>query len=560
MADSSVSRELCERGKYVFSVRLPMLSYWNELAHQFYPEREDFLVDHTFGEEFGTHLFDDGPVVLRRDLANSFASMLRPRSQKWFKPKIKNKKLQEADGVADWLDEAGEIQWNWMYEDLAAFVTATKSADHDFATFGNCILTVDVNRAGNGLIYRHHHLRDCAWLENSEGRIDTVFREMKLTARQIRQKWPKATLNANIVTALKDKPDTEFTVWHVMMPMEDYLNIDGADKAINRKRRGGFKWASIYIDKSHGDMIECVGSTRFKYVIARWHPVQGWPYAISPATSDALPGARQLQVMARTGVEALEKSVDPPMKAREDGVRGDINLYAGGVTWVDAEYDEREGPTLELFDVGKNAVLGLQAIDASRMRLADAMFVTKLTMPTERAKTAYETQRIWEEQLRAAVPLFEPVEQNYNAPLLSETFDILMEVGAFGQRMPDGKLEGMPEALTDQEFTWSFSNPIQEAQERIKAQTFQVAAGIAMGAAQLDPTAVQDFDVRTAARDAMRGAGAPEDWIRDKDEADALAKDQQDKAALSQAAALAGQAGEAAGAAGDGLAKLAGVI
>lgn len=557
---SVLARELCNRGKRVFAIRDPMLAYWNELGMQFYPERADFLSDHTFGEEFGTHLFDDGPVTLRRDLANSFASMLRPRSQRWFKPKVKEKKIQEAEGVADWLDAAGEVQWNWMYEDKAAFVTATKSADHDFATFGNCVLSADVNRLKNGLIYRHFHLRDCAWLENSEGQVDTIFREMKMPARLIRQKWPKATLNENIIKALSDNPEQPFCIWHIMMPMEDYLNTEGAEDKLARGRRGGYPWCSIYVDKDHGDLIEAMPSTRFKYIVARWHPVQGWPYAISPATSDSLPAARQLQAMARTGIEALEKSVDPPMKAREDGIRGDVNLYAGGITWTDASIDERQGPALELFEVGKNAVLGLQAIDAARLRLADAMFVTKLTMPSERAKTAYETQRIWEEQLRAAVPLFEPVEQNYNAPLLSETFEILLEVGAFGNRERDGSIAGMPEALKGKDFTWSFSNPIQEAQERILAQTFQVAAGISMAARQMDPAAGADFDVRVAARESMRGAGAPESWIVDKDEADEAAEaiGQQQQAA--QLAAMAGQGGEAAGMVGDGLAKLGGVI
>jgi hypothetical protein len=264
--------------------------------------------------------------------------------------------------------------------------------------------------------------------------------------------------------------------------------------------------------------------------------------------------------MARTGIEALEKSVDPPSKARDKAIRGDINLFAGGITWFDDSVDEREGKSFELLDVGKNAVLGLQAIDQARLRLADAMFVTKLTMPTERAKTAYETQRIWEEQLRAAVPLFEPVEQNYNAPLLSETWEILLEVGAFGNRLRDGTIEGMPDGLKGREFTWSFSNPIQEAQERVKAQTFQVAASISMAARQLDPAAGADFDVRVAGRDAMRGAGAPEDWIVDKDEADEAAEAIGQQQQIAQAATMAGAAGDAAGMVGDGLEKLGGVI
>ena len=98
-----IAKHLVKRGGKVFDVREPMLSYWQETAWQFYPQRADFFSDSTFGEEFGTHLFDDAPVVMRRDLANSFASMLRPRGQRWFKPQIVDEERREQPGVADWL-------------------------------------------------------------------------------------------------------------------------------------------------------------------------------------------------------------------------------------------------------------------------------------------------------------------------------------------------------------------------------------------------------------------------------------------------------------------------
>jgi hypothetical protein len=38
-----------------------------------------------------------------------------------------------------------------MYDREARFTRATNEGDHDFATFGNAVLTVETNGVGNGL-------------------------------------------------------------------------------------------------------------------------------------------------------------------------------------------------------------------------------------------------------------------------------------------------------------------------------------------------------------------------------------------------------------------------
>jgi hypothetical protein len=60
----------------------------------------------------------------------------------------------------------------------------------------------------------------------------------------------------------------------------------------------------------------------------------------------ALAEARLLQQMVLTLLEAGQKAVDPPMVAAQEAIQGGINIYAGGVTYVDAEYDERLGEAL----------------------------------------------------------------------------------------------------------------------------------------------------------------------------------------------------------------------
>jgi len=60
--------------------------------------------------------------------------------------------------------------------------------------------------------------------------------------------------------------------------------------------------------------------------------------------------------MIRTLREAGEKHVDPPMIATVDALRSDIQLYAGGITTVDIEYDERTGEALRPVDRNPGAM------------------------------------------------------------------------------------------------------------------------------------------------------------------------------------------------------------
>lgn len=503
------AKELVKRSGRLFGRKQALDSLCQEIALQFYPERADFTEDRTLGDEFASHLFDGSPVMARRDLGNAFSSMLRPRGQPWFKARIGDDDLMEDQNVASFMDKIVTHRMRLaMYRAKSQFIRATKEADHDFAAFGNAILSVEPNRALDGLLYRCWHFRDCAWAEDAEGAVDTLFRTVpKMSARQIRQAFPKAKLHRDIERALDKDPDKEFKIQHVMMPAADY-EFSGPKPA------GKQAYASVYIDCDHQELLSEAGAYEFRYVVPRWQTLAGSPYAASPAAMVSLGDARMIQVMARVIMEAGEKSVDPPMKATEEAVRGGINLYAGGITWVDKGYDERLGLALEPIPLGKNVSLGVDMLDRTRMIIQEAWYLNKLTLPSQ-AKTAYETQQLVQEFIRAAIPLFEPMETNYNAPLLDMTASIMVRMGAFGNP------EDMPETLRGADIEFEFSNPLQDAIEKNKYNQALMAVEATVALAQLDQKAINNLDVQRIHRDAVSGIGAPADWLKSEDDVEA---------------------------------------
>lgn len=497
-------KEIIRVGEELFSKRSSFMSLMQELAENFYPERADFTAGSCLiGSDFAGNLMNSYPVLARRDLGNSLSSMLRPTSKDWFGMNISGKE-NLSNASRKWLQEKTKLQLRIMYDRVAGFTKATKQGDHDFACFGQTIIMVDTNKERNRMMYRNWHLRDVAWLEDENGNIDTIYRRQKLTVRDIVKLWG----GDNIPQSIKDQISNnrifeEHEVWHVVMPVKEY--------------KGDKQWrtpyVSIFIAKDLSHEFECTGSWTKKYVIPRWQTISGSQYAYSPATITALPDARLIQAMSRVLLEAGEKAVTPPMVAVSDAIRGDVSVYAGGITWVDADYDERLGEVLRPLTQDRNGVpIGIEMQRDVRTLITEAFYLNKLSLPqTGEEMTAYETGQRVQEYIRQAMPIFEPMEAEYNGELCDMTFETILRVGGFGP------MNDMPKEISGEEISFTFESPLHDATERAKGQRFLEAKSMLAEAIALDQSVVHVVDAKSALRDVLNAIGVPAKWVRDEE-------------------------------------------
>lgn len=515
-------RELIELGDNLFSGRQPLLTLWQSIAEQFYPERADFTVTRYLGTEFASHLMTGAPAMARRDLANSLSSMLRPRGQPWFSPRTSDERVNKDTTALQWLDDKGDVMRRVMYDNRSRFVRATKEGDNDYASFGQTVISIDLHPDLEGLLYRCWHLRDVVWTENAQLEIDGVHRKWKLSARALDRLF-KGKVSVKVKDAVRDDPLREINCRHIVIPSDEYDLPN-----VNKER---FPFVSLYIDCDNDFILEETPQRGINYVIPRWQTVSGSQYAYSPATVIAIADARMLQQMTLTLLEAGQKSVDPPMIAMGEVIQGGVNLFAGGVTYVDSDYDERTGEALRPIPIDRGGFQwGNDREQKIREMISEAFYLNQITLPDISGEmTAYEVQKRVEEYIRKALPLFEPMEAEYNGALCDQTFEILLRHGAFGP------LNEIPQVLRGQEIRFSFESPLQAAASRANAQAFQTSAQLLKIAAEIDPTVTADFDVDQAFRDALEGAGAPNAWIVPKEQAD------QDKAQLRQQQAQAAE-------------------
>ena len=508
---------LVSQGGKLFEKRGSLLSLWQRLAENFYPERADFTVTRNVGSEFGDWLNSSYPVMARRDLGNSIGTMLRPTSKNWFHIRTTEGWDELGTDARTWLERAEERQRRAMYARTTGFARATKEGDHDYAAFGQTVIQATLNSKGNGLLYRCWHLRDVAWMEDEDGKIGTIYRKWKPTVQDLMHLFP-GKVHQNVADKMEKEPHKEIEVWHCIVPADAYPSDGG------KKYRTPYM--SIYLDVANKHKMEEIGVFQQGYIIPRWETVSGSQYAYSPASIVALADARLIQAMTGVLLEAGEKAVSPPMIAIQGALRSDLNIMAGGVTWVDMEYDERLGEVLRPLTQDKSGIpLGLEMAQDTRMQIAEAFYLNKLSLPPQQGEmTAYETGQRVQEYIRQAMPLFEPMEPEYNGPICENTFDMLMRAGVFGSPMD------MPEELQGRDFQFVFESPLHDAVEREKGQRLIEASSMISQMAPLDNTAVYLLDTKKALRDTFQATGVPAAWQRSEAEVQSLAeKAQQEK-------------------------------
>jgi hypothetical protein len=526
-------KQLIQRGLQLYNDRKAILTLWQEIAENFYPQRADFTLTRYIGQEFAEHLYSSYPIIVHRELSTSLAAMLRPRAKEWFSVSVDDEDSLTQAGK-EWLFWATKRQRSLMYDRHAQFIRATTEGDADFAAFGQCCISHEINwnTPQPHLLYRNWHLRDVAWSEDETGAVDEIYVKWKPMVKQLkRRNW---NLHEKVEKLVGIKDLEKIDCMRLVISTDQYKGQNGEGE--------GYPWMIVYMDVANFHIMHEQPATFRGFTLPRWQTVSGSQYAYAPSTVAGLPDARLLQAMSLTLLEAGEMSVRPPMIATQDAIRGDVQLFSGGITWADVEYDERKGDVLRPITQDRRGLpQGYNERDTQMAMLAEAFYINKLTLPPpEGDMTAFEVGQRVEEYVRAALPLFEPMEHEYNGQLCEDTFDLLLRAGAFGS------IQDMPRELQGREVHFKFVSPLHDAIERKNASIFMETRDLLAAAMELDPTAAYNVDMTGTLRDALEGVGLPAKNMVPLDEVRAQIDEANEMAAMQEQAELATKGGQAA--------------
>lgn len=524
----------CQLFKVIRGDRSNWETHWEEIAERVLPRQRGFIGDRTDGEKKTEKIFDSRPMIALERFAAVMDSMLTPRQQKWHNLRTTDERLNRDHDVQAWFYQVNNTLFNTRYEPKANFAGQNSERWISVGAFGTGVLFTDF-APGQGLRYRNVNLRDTYFLENHQGLVDTVFRLLKLTARQAVQKWGEDKMPERVMKALDtpNRANEKFEFLHVVAPREDY-DPQRADAK-------GKPFVSMYIALPDKIMVAPEGGfNSFPYSISRYVTAPDEVYGRSPAMV-ALPDIKMLNEMAKTDIRAAHKLVDPPILLHDDGVLGGgamtVNMRPGGLNVGGVNRDGRQ--LIQPFSTGARVDINEAKMQQRRDAIDDAFLITLFQILVETPRmTATEALIRAQEKGMLLTPTMGRQQSEAIGPLIEREIDLLMF---------HGMLPPIPDALVEAggEYEIVYDSPMsrmQRAEELVGVQrTMELLAPFA----NIDPTILDVFNKDELARMTAEVSGVPMPIIRSPREIQAI---REQRAQAEQEAQLVAAAQPVAGA------------
>lgn len=513
------AKELLARADKLKSDRMVFASHWQEVADYLLPSREFTRTSAPGAKRMGK-IFNTTPIAALRELAGGLHGMLTSPALRWFKLKPDGLPLGAADSFDDpataWFEASTEKLYSAFNSPKAGFSTASHELYQDIGAFGNgCMFVGDGKR--HGPLFHAVNYAQVFIACDSRGRVDTLFRIMPMTARQIMQEWPNVQSKA-VREATSKNPERQFEVIHAVVPRPE-------------KERGTDPFISQYVLRDGPETLEEGWFSSFPYMAPRWSRRSGEDYGNGPGM-DALPDVKMLNKLEEINLRGAAKVVDPPLLLPDDGFLNPVSAAPGYFNYYrnTVGSQDRIGPLV----TGAQPELGLEYINAIEQRIERLFMVTWLRLPTRPNMTATEVLQHRDEQLRLMGPMVSRLQSEFLGPLIERSFQIMWN---------NGLLPPAPNVLSGAQWEVEYLSPLALSQRTDDASSvirwFQAAGMVA----QADPSAMDVVDGPKVVRFLADRYGASSTVIRTEQEAAQITAAKQKQAAA--AAEISGAQGVA---------------
>ena len=462
MAETELTKDLLKRFGKLVTQRQTWESHWQEVADYMMPRKADVTKQRSKGDKRSELIFDSSPLHAVELLSASLHGMLTNPSTPWFSLRFKNVDTGDADEANEWLQDTTEKMYDAF--NRSNFQQEIFELYHDLITFGTASMFIEED-AEDIVRFSTRHIGEIYISESNKGRIDTVFRKFKLSARAVIQQFgEKSVSNALRGTAMKD-PYEEVTILHVVYPRENYDP--------KKKDAKNMPYASCYIELDNKHEISQSGFNEFPYVVPRYLKASFEIYGRSPAMT-ALPDVKMLNEMSKTTIKAAQKQVDPPLLVPDDGFILPVRTVPGGLNFYRAGTRDR----IEPLNIGANNPLGLNMEEQRRNAIRDTFYVNQLMMQNGPQMTATEVVQRNEEKMRLLGPVLGRLQSELLRPLIDRTFAILLRKKIFRQA---------PQFLAGQDIQIEYVSPLAKAQRSSELQSVMRAIEIFGSLSKISP-------------------------------------------------------------------------
>ena len=470
--------------------------HWQDILDYVMPRKADVTFVRSKGEKRTEVLFDSTAITANNLLAASLQGTLTSPSLPWFHLKLRDENANQNHDVQLWLEDSARRMYDMFNE--SNFNTEVHELYLDLTSVGTGAIFVEEGNNGfanDGIHFNTLHIAEYFIQENVNGKVDTLYRKYKLTARQAIEEFGEENVGEKIIEAAQNKPDKQFNFIHAVEPTKDYERSTG-------KSNTKLPFHSCHVCVEDKMVVRTGGYNEFPYLVPRWSKATGEIFGRSPSYN-ALPDIKTLNKAVEIGLKAWAKAIDPPLLVQDDGVIGRVRMTPAGITVV------RSDGAIKPLQIGSNWQITDMKENQLRTAIRQAYYSDQLQLQEGPQMTATEVQVRYELMQRLLGPTLGRFQSEFLNPLIERVFGIMYRAGAL---LPE------PELLKGQQMDIEYVGPLARSQRMEESLAIERLYGLAMNIVQVDPAIMDNINHDEAIRLRGKLLGVPKTILRSRDE------------------------------------------
>ena len=485
---------------------------WNttleEIRDYIYPDTRSFTEGSESGSNRGerirVNIYDGTAERSHQDLVGNVISGLMNPGAVWFQFGSTDPNLSKDKVVQRHYEEATSAVMDILFDPDSNFYSSADNAMYECTAFGMGITNRVVR--GKKVYFKHVNLADALFEENELGVVDSMYRNMLLTAGQILKMFPGLEKsNPDVYLRFKglaNNSNDRYSVLHAVFPREDRGDLIGPK---------GMPWASVYVLREgeqqlhESSFLDESGYESFPFYTGRWKKIHGVESLGRGVGWSALRDVRVLNKMVKTNLEAGELVVRPPLQAPRQSFQKQVNLGPNAMNYYKATA-ANPSPKAEPLNTVGNLPIGLE-MENQRRGMIRAHFLADLLQETKTAEmTSTEVAQNKEERLVKMAPQMANIITGYLNPLLKDMYRHVVSKGIIDQ----------PAVLKGKELSLTYNTPLVRALKNSDIVAIQRYLNGISQLAQFDPSIGKAPDVFELADEIRKTENLPASIQRDK--------------------------------------------
>ena len=402
----------------MMSMRRPWEPEWQEIRELVHPMGQDFNRQLTPGNRGRTDKILDGTAMWALEqLASGLHSFLTSPTDRWFSLGVKNYDYPNDAQALKWLEAVADMMYDVYNKPASNSNNSLHETYLSVGSFGTAIEYQEWDMELQHVRFTPFPLADCHIKENNKKMVDTIYRKIKWTTRQVNQEFGE-NRSPDKITKEKNQ-NKEWEIIHAVFPR--------TDRDASKLTQSNKPWASVWFCKEAKVVLRDSGYDYFPFHAPRWIKMPNETYGRSPAMI-CLPDIRLLNSMERVMLKSIQKIVDPPLMVPDDGFVMPIQTMPASLIFYDSAMNPDQ--MLRPLETKAQVEVGEEKMQQKRDHVMRCFYADWIQRQKKKERqTATEVMDDRDEMLQLMAPILGRQQSELLGPRIALTYNLMLRAG-----------------------------------------------------------------------------------------------------------------------------------